>query len=185
MKAVLFFDTETTGLPDWKKPSGSEGQPHLVQLAAILANLETREVIATLDVIIKPEGFEISKEMSDIHGITNEHALKVGIPEKLAFEMFIAMCGDHKRVCFNRTFDQRIIRIAAKRFASEEVQNKWAEKDDFECAMMGTQKIIGGKWPKLAEAYKYFTDKELVNAHSALADTQGCMEVYWGMQDAV
>lgn len=52
MNTILFYDTETTGLPDWKSPSESETQPHLVQLAAILANADTRQVISTLDLII-------------------------------------------------------------------------------------------------------------------------------------
>lgn len=181
---VLFFDTETTGLPEWQQPSGSECQPHIVQLAGILADIETREVISTFDVIIKPDGWEITKEMTEIHGVTNEHALEVGVPEKTAFEMLIAMSGNHKRVCYNRTFDQRIVRIAAKRFASEDVQNKWAEKDDFDCAMMGAQKVMGGKRPNLAAALKHFTGEGLPDAHSAMPDTEACMKVYWGILDA-
>nr|WP_299241463.1 hypothetical protein [uncultured Halomonas sp.] len=43
MTPILFFDTETTGLPDWKVPSDSEHQPHLVQLAAVLADDDARQ----------------------------------------------------------------------------------------------------------------------------------------------
>ncbi|MAY41712.1 MULTISPECIES: 3'-5' exonuclease [unclassified Neptuniibacter] len=181
MKTILFYDTETTGLPVWKEPSDSEAQPHLVQLGAVLANAETKEVISTLDVIIKPEGWEIPEEVSAIHGITTEHAQAVGVPEHLAFEMLIAMAGDAERVAYNKTFDQRIIRIAAKRYSTEEVQEKWAVKDDHHCSMRMAQSIIGGKNPKLIDAYQHFTGKDLENAHSAMADTLACMEVYWAV----
>lgn len=88
MKTIIFYDTETTGLPDWKAPSDSETQPHLVQLAAILCNEETREIIDTLDVVIKPNGWVITPENAAIHGTTQEMAEATGIDEAEAFKHF-------------------------------------------------------------------------------------------------
>jgi len=182
MKPILFFDMETTGLPDWKIPSEDESQPHIVQLAAILADADTREVISSMDVIIKPEGWTIPQEMIDIHGISQEHALLVGVPEKVAVEMLLSMWNSHARCAYNRTFDQRIIRIALKRMFPESVQEAWAEKDTFHCSMQAAQKHIGSR-VKLIEAYKHFTGKDLEDAHSAMADTRACMELWWAMED--
>lgn len=187
MKTILFFDCETQGFPVWKEPSGSDKQPHLVQLAAILCNADTREIISTMDVIIKPDGWKIPKETIDVHGITNEMALKVGIPEKQALEQFLQLRGDADRVAYNKTFDQRIIRIATKRYSTDEVIEKWAVKDDFYCAMMLAKPIVKcpaktkGKFktPKLQEAYEHFFGKKFDGAHNAMADTKACMEVYW------
>lgn len=184
MNLVLGYDTETTGLPDWKTPSGGDNQPHIVQLAAVLVDRDSRKDIASIDLIIKPDGWEIPEETIAVHGITNELAQKVGIPEKEVLEMFLGLAGKADRlVAYNRTFDKRIIRIATKRYSSDEVIESWHEnKEIHDCSMLSARKIMGGKNPKLEEAYKFFTGNELENAHNAMADTQACMEVYWGIK---
>lgn len=181
MNTIFGYDTETTGLPVWKEPSDSDSQPHLVQLGAVLMDADTKKVIASMDVIIKPDGWVIPDDVAVIHGITTEKALAVGIPEKLALEMFLAMRGEAERVSYNKTFDQRIIRIAAKRYLDEPAQEKWAIKEDHHCSMRMAKADIGGKQPKLIEAYKHYTGKELVDAHSAMADTLACMDVYFSI----
>jgi DNA polymerase-3 subunit epsilon len=184
-KTILFYDTETTGMPDWKKPSGGESQPHIVQIGAILCNSETKEVIDILNVIIQPDGWEIPKDTIDVHGITEEIANDVGIPEKEAIKMLLDLRGDTDRVAFNKTFDQRIIRIGLKRFFNEQTQEKWCIKDDHHCAMLMSQKVMKGKYPKLIDAYKHFTGKEMKGAHDALADAKGCMTVYFAAKEAL
>lgn len=143
MNTAIFFDTETTGLPDWKSHSGSDSQPHIVQLAAILCDLDTRKVLQSIDVIIRPDGYEIPKETSDIHGITNELANDVGISEVQALYMFLALCKkDTLRVAHNRTFDKRIIRIATKRFCNDEYIENWHDKENFDCTMLMSKPIM-------------------------------------------
>jgi DNA polymerase-3 subunit epsilon len=191
MKPILFFDTETTGLPDWKNPSDAPHQPHMVQLAAILANPETREMIAFMDVIIKPDGWTIPEETIAIHGITNERALEEGIPEKEAFDQFVEMWGRSDfRVAFNEIFDARILRIASFRFSETPLIEAWKDAPA-QCAMKMAKPICkipapanARRWgpyknPTLSEAYKHFTGADLVDAHSAMADTKACMEVYF------
>ncbi|MBL4651290.1 MAG: 3'-5' exonuclease [Flavobacteriales bacterium] len=180
---ILFYDTETTDMPNWKIPSDDVTQPHLVQLAAILCDADTKEIIQSIDLIIKPEGWESSKEALETHGITEEFALEHGIPEPYVVGMLELMRGDALRVAYNKTFDQRIIRIAYKRYCKEELIDSWAEKDDHKCAMQMARKAMGGKNPKLIDAYKHFTGKELENAHSAMADTLACMEVYFAIRE--
>lgn len=183
MKTIFTYDTETTGIPNWKVPSDSEEQPHLVQLAAVLSNAETGEEIQSMNVIIKPDGWDIPEEVSAIHGITTEYALEHGIPEGMAVAMLHLMRGDAERVAYNKTFDQRIIRIAMKRYMQDDVVEKWAEKLDHHCAMRMAQKALGGKNPKLADAYKAICDKELVGAHSAMPDTLAAQEIYFKLKD--
>jgi len=184
MSEFLFFDTETTGLPNWKEKSEDDCQPHIVQLAALRVDSETQEVKQTLDVIIKPDGWDVPQETIDVHGITKEYAMDVGVSEKLALEMFLAMHSTcEKRIAFNTTFDNRIIRIATKRYSDELVVNDW-KAGAYECAMILSRKLMGGKQPKLVDAYEHFTALELVDAHNALADTKACMDVYFSAKKA-
>ncbi|MDP1931944.1 MAG: 3'-5' exonuclease [Gammaproteobacteria bacterium] len=191
MKPILFFDTETTSLPLWKEPSDHPDQPHLVQLAAILVNPDTREMIAFMDVIIKPDGWTIPEETIAIHGITNERALSEGIPETEALDMFLSLhsqCGI--RVAYNESFDARIVGIASFRYAAVDVIDAWKDAPA-QCAMKMAKPICKipapanarrfgpYKNPTLTEAYKHFTGAELVGAHSAMTDAKACMEVYF------
>lgn len=183
MKTVLVYDNETNGLPVWSTPSDDPCQPHIVQLAAVLCATEPQEVMQSIDLIIKPDGWEISEEMTSIHGISNEFAHDVGVSEKMAVEMLLDLCGNADRVAYNKTFDQRIIRIALKRYGlSEEIQDKWAEKDDHHDPMRMFQKIYGGKNTKLVDAYLKVTGKTLVDAHTAMADTLACKEIFFALQ---
>jgi len=193
MKKITFYDTETTGLPVWKEPSGGENQPHLVQLSAIQCDIETREILQRIDLIVRPNGWEIPQVVVDIHGITTEKAMDCGVYEESAIRLMLEICRDSSRVAHNRTFDQRIIRIGVKRygFADEDI-DRWADKETHECTMLKAKPIMKmlpkGKWghknPKLEEAYKFFCGLELGDkAHSSIYDTEACMAVYWAMLD--
>ncbi len=181
---VLPFDTETNGLPLWKEPSESEGQPHIVQLAAILADAESQEIKAQMDVIVRPDGWEIPPELTEIHGISQERAMDEGIPEEEALDQFMALHEQcDLRVAHNTTFDNRIVRIALKRFRPDLVSDdEWKDRNMYFCTLMNARKIMGGRnGHTLAEAYEYFTGKTLENAHNALADATACMEIYFAM----
>ena len=180
MSDIDFFDIETSGMPNWKIQSEDPSQPHMVQLAALRVDEETKEVKQSMDVIIRPEGWVIEQDTIDIHGITQEHAMDVGIPEKEALQMFLAMHdGCSKRVAYNTTFDNRIIRIAIKRYLGDKVADEF-KCQPYECAMQLARKVKGAKKPyKLEEAYEIFTGKTMEDAHNAMADTQACMDVYF------
>lgn len=197
MNLKLFFDTETTGLPDFKAPSESAHQPHIVQLAALLVDMDTRETIQSMDVIIRPDGWTIPDEVAAVHGITTQHALDVGIPESLAVSMFMELWAGRARVAHNEQFDARIVRIALMRFHSEDAADIWksgptectARLATPICALPPTEKMkaVGRfhhKTPNLGEAYRHFTGKELENAHSAMADVLACRDVFFAIKGA-
>lgn len=183
-KHILVFDSESNGLPIWKEPSESKGQPHLTQLGAILCD-DKGQIARQFEVIIKPDDWEIPDEVVELNGITTEMAMDVGIPEIEALKMFLDLY-DHceVRVAHNTTFDNRMIRIALKRYMPDLIPDEvWKNKESYYCTLMKARKIMGGKsGHTLAEAYHHFTGKELENAHTALADASACMEIYFAIQ---
>lgn len=207
MNQAAFFDTETTGLPDFKAPSESEHQPHIVQLACALVDLNSRQITESMDVIIRPDGWVIPAEVPAIHGITHEMAMDVGIPEKAAVEQFLELMRDynadvmdppfHFRIAHNESFDARIIRIALLRYFGQELADKFKAADSY-CTMRAATPIVKApptdrmkaagrhhfKNPNLGECVRHFFDRDLDGAHNAMVDVQACMEVYFAIQDA-
>lgn len=183
MSLILFYDTETTGLPLFKEPSEHPDQPRIVQIAATLVDEETRKTVQSIDLIIKPEGYEIPEEMTAIHGIDTAFALAYGVPFVQTMSVFLHLWDGQKRVAYNESFDARIVRIAQHRLgASEKNLDEW-KLAPAECAMKMAQKHIGGKYPKLKDAYRHFIGEDFENAHSAMADVKACMAVYFAIKD--
>jgi DNA polymerase-3 subunit epsilon len=193
---ALFYDTETTGLPLFREPSEHPGQPHIVQLAAALVNMETRATVASIDVIVRPDGWTIPDQVAAIHGITTERAMDEGVPEPLALDMLLDLWGGRRlRIAHNEPFDARIVRIAAKRHRAD-MADPW-EAGKAECtAQMATPilklpptpKMIAAGFTKfktanLGEAYQHFLGKQLEDAHSAMPDVQACMAVYFAIKE--
>lgn len=178
---LLPFDTETSGMPLWKEPSDSENQPHIVQIAGLLVDSETHEIEEQMDVIVRPDGWVIPEEMAEIHGISQERAMDEGIPEEEALDMFMALHDKCSlRIAHNTTFDNRIVRIALKRFRPDLVSDEeWKDRSRYYCTLMAARKIMGGSsGHTLAEALKHFTGETLENAHSAYADAEACWKIY-------
>jgi DNA polymerase III epsilon subunit-like protein len=130
------------------------------------------------------------------HGITHEQALAEGIPEADALAGILALQSRASlRVAHNEQFDQRIVRIAIKRYRLE-WEEDWAAAPTF-CTcntakpilkLPPTMKMIKAgfgkqyKTPNLAETLKHFTGDEHVGAHRARADAEACARIYFAMQ---
>lgn len=201
MNTIAVLDTETNGFPKYGEPSDSPDQPHIVQLAAAIVDVDTREVVHGINFIVRPDGWEIPDDVAAIHGITQDKALEIGVPEEVAIGAFYALLADpaggfRQRVAHNKNFDDRLIRIATTRYLSRELADEYREAESY-CTMKHSQPICqlpltekqqargikGFKQPKLSEAYKHFTGNDLEGAHDAMVDVNACIAVYFGIQD--
>lgn len=197
MKTALFYDTETTGLPLFSEPSEDPRQPHIVQLGALLVDVTTRKVHASLDLIIKPDGWTIPEEVTAIHGITTEHATAVGVPASLAIGLFMELwAAAPVRIGHNEQFDARMVRIALMRHDVVEEADRWKAGAAMCTQALSTPilklpptaKMVAArrnhfKSANLREAYQHFMGKPLEGAHSAMADARACMDVFFAIQD--
>lgn len=184
VRTGIIFDTETTGIPNWKVPSHMPEQPHMTQLAAIVVDLDQRTILNSMDVVVYPNDWEIPQECAEINGITTEYAQAVGVPERLALDLFLELWqGCSTRMAFNITFDNRIIRIATKRYR-QDMCEIWKE-GEYECQMIRAKKHLGlSKYPKLEDAYFSLTRSQLVDAHNAMADVMATWAIWGIMEDA-
>ena len=176
----LFFDTETTGIPDRsaKWDTDFAGYPHVVQMAWIHGcKVESH--------IIRPEGWEIPEDSVAIHGITTEYALEHGEPFAAVVDMFIRDCHDAGLICgHNIHFDTGIVKANILR----ELGREYYDANDVETAlykgkridtMRSTMKWVDArnswgklKFPNLGELYARCFPGETFHAHDALDDTK-------------
>jgi len=179
----LFFDTETTGIPDWKIPSDDPSQPHITQLAAKVVDMDTLQTINSMNVIVCPDGWTIPQDCVDLNGLTTERALEVGMPEEDVVRFFLQMWNGMKRRAYNTTFDNRIIRIATKRYFPESVQEAW-KAGDYECVMIAAKNDMGVKSVKLVDAYTHYCGESPDYPwHDAMADVDAAIAVHFAMLD--
>lgn len=184
---ILFFDTETTGLPLFKEPSEHPDQPHIVQLAMELCE-DDGTVVESYEAIVNI-GQPIPAEVTAIHGITTEmSAAGIEVKQMLADFMTLAERAD-AFAGHNIDFDLRLIRIQCARHLG----SKWDVDKLKHCTMKmatpivnlpPTEKMVraGFNKPKsanLGECIRHFFDEELDGAHNALVDVQACRRVYF------
>lgn len=185
MRICFFFDTETTGFLETK--------PHIVQLGLLLTS-GPREV-ASFHTLIDPEGqWEIPPESTKVHGITTEMCRDTGIPFRdalMVFEQFAYMAG--LLVAHNYEFDATVIDMEMKRLNLP--GNYFNDVRQF-CTMKASTDICqipfsnGGrgsrkfKYPKLDEAYRFFTQRDMSDAHTAYGDVRACHTVFQYLESA-
>ena len=184
----LFFDTETTGLPrNWNAAVDDlNNWPRLVQIA--FEFYKNGEKINNGNYIIKPEGFYISEETSNIHGITNERAQNEGMPLWMVLREFKNLVEQADfLVAHNMSFDEKII---GAEFLRLNMQNSLAAKQtictkeistDF-CKIPGPVGKDGYKWPKLSELHLKLFNEDFGDSHNAAADVSATAKCFWELR---
>jgi len=189
MSAILFFDTETNGLPNFRAPNNDRSQPHIVQIAAMICD-ESGNVKSTLNTLISRDNWIIGEELQAIHGISNEDCDKFGMPIEIAMLALMDMrdsCGIG--VAHNISFDNRMLEIEACRRAQnwDSGQIFWectAAMTTPICRMPPTAKMLAAgfdkfKMPKLIEAHQHLFGEDFDKAHDAMADVMACKRIYF------
>ena len=182
----LFFDTETTGLPrNWKAPvTDLNNWPRLVQLAYLHYDNNGNK-ISEGDFIIKPNGFTIPKDASDIHGVTHEIAMKDGVDLQNVLGNFHELIGSAQiLVAHNMSFDEKIV---GSEFLRNGFQNSIPMKQKI-CTMESTTDFCaipgyyGNKWPKLSELHTKLFGYDFEEAHNAMVDINATAKCFWELR---
>jgi len=112
---VLFFDTETTGLPASKiiSPDTLHLWPHIVQFSYIIYDTELDTIVEMFDYVVKmKKDIIIPEDSIKIHGVTNEMSTRIGVPiEEILNKFFYYLKTVDEVVGHNVSFDINIIRV--------------------------------------------------------------------------
>lgn len=158
-KPIIFFDLETTGL--------SITGDRIVEMSII--KIGTNGAEEEYNFRFNPEK-EISAEAQSVHHITNED-----VKDKPTFKM--------KAREIARIFEGcDIAGFASNRFdiplLAEEFSKAGVTFDFSKARFVDVQTIFHKKEQRtLSAAYKFYCDKDLTDAHSAIADTRATYEV--------
>lgn len=184
----LFFDTETTGIPDYNKDLLDPVQPQILQLALLLADENGREMMSWKGPITPPMGFEIDERLVGDNGkptaysvnkLGNVAVKRYGVSMKAAlgmFRLFESKAG--LKIAHNYRFDGFLVKAA---HAKENIEPINPPLDKF-CTMkiaFDLKKDGVIESGSLNSFYRHVTGKDIDNAHDALADVRACKDVFF------
>jgi len=159
-KPIIFFDLETTGI--------NTSTDRIVEISILKIYPNGKELSKTLR--INPE-MDIPAAATEVHGITNADVKDCPSFKMIAKDL-VSLMEDADIAGYNSNkFD---VPLLAEEFLRAEI-NFDLKKRNFIDIMV----IFMKKEPRTLEAaYKFYCDKELKDAHSALADTKATFEVF-------
>lgn len=194
----LAYDTETSGVPDYKRPSDDPSQPRVVQLACALFE-ETGRVVEQFEGIVQPDGWEIPQGAIAVHGLTLETCQKLGQPIKYVLQRFEDMASRAvEHVGFNTSFDQKLVRGEMFRCGMRQrnvpyrldpipvvnlqpAATKLCKLAPTEAMMATGRKTF--KTARLGEAMQILLGRRLDRAHDAMADVIGVVDLWVYLKD--
>ena len=158
-KPICFFDLETTGT--------NLAKDRIVEIAILKVypngNKESRTWL------VNPE-MEIPKEVIDIHGISNDKVANEPTFKELSKQIYDMIKGCDLGGYNSNRFDIPLL--------AEELLRADIDFDMKNMLAVDVQTIFHKKEQRtLAAAFKFYCGKDLIDAHSAAADTEATYEV--------
>lgn len=106
---IIFYDTETSGLPIRGLPMDDNAQPWIMQVGAMFTDMDGLRIHGAVSTYIKPDGRKGREGAEAIHGITERDCSRLGVPELGPLSMLTAWMGMARLVVgFGLKFDQMI-----------------------------------------------------------------------------
>jgi DNA polymerase-3 subunit epsilon len=158
-KAIVFFDLETTG--------ANVTQDRIVEIAALRIDPSGEEIEKHW--LVNP-GIPIPPVTTSIHGITDKDVENAPSFENIANEVLDFFKGSDLGGYNHIKFDVPLLMEEFNRVnINFDIKNR---------RLIDAQRIFFMMEPRtLSGAYKFYCQKNLVNAHSAMADTKATYEV--------
>lgn len=186
----LFFDTETSGLINFKAPNSHSSQPWIVQLAAILSTKD--RIYGSLNCLLKPlqSDWTITQGAYEAHKISIEDVNTYGLEGRIGLGIFTDLASmSTTMIAHNNEFDWRLLDIMATRLESiNQIILMELKKKSQVCTMKSTTELCKlpatfkgrgkYKWPKLEELHRHLFKCDF-NAHDAMEDVKATRRCYY------
>ena len=181
----VFFDTETTGQPkEHDAPySDIDNWPRLIQLAWIVYDHTT--IIGRKNYIIRPMGFTIPNDSTNVYGISTEEALEKGQRVEMVLKEFLDDIQDADAIIgHNIKFDVSVVQSELYRL---NIKNDLEQIEVLDTMILSKDyckipsKKYGYRYPKLIELYNKLFSESFDNMHDALADIEATAKCFWAL----
>lgn len=159
-RPIVFFDLETTGT--------NVTQDRIVEISMVKVLPGDKDLIK--DTRRVNPGIKIPAEATEVHGITNEDVANCRTFKEMAKEIAQFFTGCDIAGFNSNKFDLPML--------SEEFSRAGVSFDFTKHRFIDVQTIFHKKEQRtLVAAYRFYCNKNLENAHSAMADTMATFEV--------
>lgn len=194
----FIFDVETTGLPPKGKRNVTyrdvDHWPRIVQISWCVMDSDMKKPDEIMDVIIKPQGFTIPPESSEIHRITQEIAEEKGRQLSGVIDELIERDLDECThvVAHNLSFDSSVFLCELFRLRNVVLINKFVEKVQICTKDISTPwcklrpfRYGSWKWPTLSELYFILRGRVMDSqrAHNSMYDVEILVDCFVGLAE--
>lgn len=187
---ILFWDTETTGLPLMHETIYHPDQPDVIQLAALLTEDDGTERMH-FSLLVQNDR-PIHPEAEKAHGLSQDLINRLGVTQVMAATVFLRIAARADfLVAHNEEFD---------RFSTDILMDRAKVPFDWRkpglCTMKAATPVLNlpptprmvkaginrPKSPRLEECYQHFFEESLVGAHDAMIDVRACARVFFHLR---
>lgn len=173
----LFFDTETSGLPDYNLPLTHPDQPKILSIAMILTDEAGREMVVYKAPTLLP-GYVVDEagRAFEVNKIGTKDLEKYGFDFKTTLRMWRAL-QDRAilKIAHNYRFDGFLMKAAHEVLGID----PGAPLDRY-CTMKGIKEITGKG--SLADAHQHVHGRPIADAHDSLSDARACKDVFFWLK---
>ena len=185
MPNTLFFDTETTGLPKYRRASALQQEGNWPDLVSISWSLyEGDTCVKRSSHVIQPAGWTIPEDSVRCHGITQEMAEANGRPlSDVLNEIREDIVRSDNIVAHNMEFDKNVLFNAFAWRTGKDPRKFWKPTMEFCSLQKAKDELkIPGKYPTSKDPYKMpgldelfvatFNEPAPADAHNAERDVR-------------
>lgn len=183
---IVFFDTETIGLPkNYKLPyTDLDNWPRMLQIAWTVE--QDGRLLDERNYIVYPHEFSIPAKITELTRISEKRAKEEGTQLSYILGQFSRAIYDNDIVvAHNYNFDYNIVGAEFLRIGMEKSPLEGKKAVDTMLTTTGLCRLPGKwgyKWPKLQELHRTLFGCEFEEAHDALADIKAMSKCYWELE---